>query len=158
MRTLTSTPYWINEKEENDMPSIGSVTRTIRFNASDLGIIEDVMKKEDTSFNNAVHLLISRPGTPEKDEKTANCVPQNEEKTAKVGTPKDDSSLDSIREMASLMMVPMESLMEAIKDALENGTLYYSNGKLYDPTYEEFERACVGRNKTKILESVIRSL
>ena len=129
------------------MPSIGSVTRTIRFNASDLGIIEEVMKKEDTSFNNAVHLLISQPSTPLKPEKTA-----------KSGTPKEDSSLDSIREMANLMMVPTESLIEAIKDALEEGTLYYSNGKLINPRYEEFERACVGKNIDKILESIIRSL
>lgn len=116
------------------MPTIGSATKTIRFNPSDLGLIESVMKKENTTFNNAVHLLINNG----KD------------------TPKAD--LESIAEMARLMQVSTEGLLTALNEALEEGTLYYSNGKLVNPRYEEFERACGDRNIDKILESMVRSL
>ena len=63
------------------MPTIGSVTKTIRFNPSDLGIIEDIMKKEDTTFNNAVHLLIENGGTPKNQSKIDRGTPKIEEKT-----------------------------------------------------------------------------
>ena len=44
------------------MPTIGSATKTIRFNPSDLELIESTMKKEETTFNNAVHILINQKG------------------------------------------------------------------------------------------------
>lgn len=65
---------------------------------------------------------------------------------------------ESIAEMASLMQVSTGGLLKALNDALEEGSLYYSNGKLINPRYEEFERACGDRNIDMILESVIRSL
>ena len=56
------------------------------------------------------------------------------------------------------MQVSTEGLLTALNEALEEGTLYYSNGKLVNPRYEEFERACGDRNIDKILESMVRSL
>ena len=70
--------------------------------------------------------------------------------------PKTDIS--AIEEMAGLMRVPTERLLSDFRDLLEEGTLYYSNGKLVNPRYEDFERACEGRNIDKILESMVRSL
>lgn len=122
------------------MPTIGSATKTIRFNPSDLGLIESVMKKENTTFNNAVHLLINGNSDTPKDKKI----------------PKSD--YESIAEMARLMQVSTDGLLTALKDALEEGTLYYANGKLINPRYEEFERACGDRDIDKILNSMIRSL
>ena len=60
--------------------------------------------------------------------------------------------------MANLMRVPTEKLLLDFRELLEEGTLYYSNGKLVNPRYEDFERACEGRNIDKILESMVRSL
>ena len=121
------------------MPTIGSVTKTIRFNPTDLGLIESVMRKENTTFNNAVHILINENGgTPKKNQ------------------PKTD--IESIEEMANLMRVPTERLLSDFRELLEDGTLYYSNGKLVNPRYEDFERACEGKNIDKILESMVRSL
>ena len=56
------------------------------------------------------------------------------------------------------MQVTSEKLLSDIRELLEEGTLYYSEGKLVNPRYEEFERACKGKNIDKILESVIGSL
>lgn len=82
------------------------------------------------------------------------------EKLITKGSSKKDEKTpyESILEMASLMQVTPEILFEALNEALEEGTLYYSNGKLVNPRYEEFERACGDRNIDKILESMIRSL
>ena len=71
-------------------------------------------------------------------------------------TPKTD--IESIAEMANLMRVPTERLLADFRELLEEGTLYYSNGKLVNPRYEDFERACEGKNIDKILESMVRSL
>lgn len=118
------------------MPTIGSVTKTIRFNPSDLGAVEAVMKKENTTFNNAVHILIN----------------------GKSGVPQNKGDYEEIAEMASLMSVTTEKLLMDIRELLEEGSLYYSEGKLVNPRYEEFERACKGKNIDRILDSVVRSL
>lgn len=125
------------------MPTIGSMTRTVRFNPEDLGKIESMMKKEDTSFNNAVHLLINDTGTPQKKE---------------VCTPNKD--YESISEMANLMRVSTEKLFADFRDLLENGDLYYTNGKLRNPRYEELEDLAErkGANLDKILSKVVREL
>ena len=68
------------------------------------------------------------------------------------------SDYESIAEMARLMQVSTDGLLTALKDALEEGTLYYSNGKLINPRYEEFERACGDKDIDRILNSMIRSL
>ena len=123
------------------MPTIGSETRTIRFSPSDLGKIEAVMKKEETNFNNAVHLLISR----------------NKASTEKNTTKTD---YESICEMANLMRVTPDALLGAINRELEEGTLYYSDGRLINARYEEFESVCESRNLDidKTLEKVVREI
>lgn len=140
------------------MPTIGSVTKTIRFNPSDLGIIEDLMKKEDTTFNNAVHLLIESGGTPKNQPKIDRGTPKIEEKTEERGTPKGNYEL--IDEMANLMRVPTEKLLDDIKELLEEGTLYYSNGKLVNPRYEEFERLCEVKKQDadRMITNVVRQM
>lgn len=140
------------------MPTIGSVTKTIRFNPSDLGIIEDIMKKEDTTFNNAVHLLIENGGTPKNQPKIDRGTPEIKEKTEKRGTPKGNYEL--IDEMANLMRVSTEKLLDDIKGLLEEGNLYYSNGKLVNPRYEEFERLCELKKQDadKMINNVVRQM
>lgn len=121
------------------MPTLGSETKTIRFKPSDLGIIDSVMKKENTTFNNAVHLLIEQnAGVPHKTKQV----------------PKTD--YDSIAEMASLMKVTTEQLLSDMNDLLENGELYYSGGKLRNPMYEDFENRFNENEREKILEKVMR--
>ena len=139
------------------MPTIGSATRTIRFNPSDLGKIEGVMKEEDTSFNNAVHLLIERASTPQKIEKSDVGTPKKEEKRENVGTPK---AYQSVCEMANLMRVDPESLVEQFNDMLEEGTLYFENGRLINPRYDYLERICEEKkaNIDNIISKVIREV
>lgn len=74
------------------------------------------------------------------------------------GQSAEKTDISSIAEMANLMRVPTERLLSDFRELLEDGTLYYSNGKLVNPRYEDFERACEGKNIDKILESMVRSL
>lgn len=138
------------------MPTIGSMTKTIRFNPSDLGLIEEVMRKEDTSFNNAVHLLIENGVHPKNESKSVKGTPEIEEKTTSRGTPNKD--YESICEMASLMRVEPGVIIEQIKDLLESGELYVSGGRLVNPRYEDFESLCERKklDADKIIEKVIR--
>lgn len=124
------------------MPTIGSATKTIRFNPSDLELIESVMKKENTTFNNAVHILINQKGG----------IPLQKKE------PKTD--IESIEEMAALMMVPMDKLLSDIRELLEEGTLYYSDGRLINPRYEDFERICEKRKQDidKTIANVVRQM
>lgn len=142
------------------MPTIGSATKTIRFNPTDLGIIEEVMKKEGTTFNNAVHLLIEDGVHPKKSEKSVRGIPEIEEKTADRGTPLTKTDLSEIEAMASLMRVPTERLLSDIRQLLEDGTLYYSDNRLVNPRYEEFERLCEVKKQDpdKMMGNIVRQM
>lgn len=45
------------------MPTIGSITKTIRINPADLAVIERIMA-DGTSWSGAIHRLCSEKGTP----------------------------------------------------------------------------------------------
>ena len=89
-------------------------------------------------------------------EKTAECTHQTDEK---VYTP-SKTAMESVDEMANLMRVPTEKLLDDIKELLEEGTLYYSNGKLVNPRYEEFERLCEVKKQDadKMINNVVRQM
>lgn len=142
------------------MPTIGSITKTIRFSPTDLGIIEDLMRKENTTFNNAVHLLVENGVHPKKIEKSASGTPENEKKQENTGTPLPKTDISDIEEMASLMRVPTETLLSDFRKLLEDGELYYSGNKLVNPHYEEFEQLCELKKQPidKVIGNVIRQM
>ena len=119
------------------MPTIGSITKTIRFSPADLEKIESLMKKEDTTFNNAVHLLMNQAGVPLKNK-----------------------DYESIEEMAVLMRVTPEKILSDIRELIEEGDLYYSDGKLINPRYEELEDLCARKRLDidNIIAKVIREI
>lgn len=119
------------------MPTIGSITKTIRFSPADLEKIESLKKKEDTTFNNAVHLLMNQAGVPLKNK-----------------------DYESIEEMAVLMKVTPEKILSDIRELIEEGDLYYSDGKLINPRYEDFEQLCETKKQDpdKVIMDVIRQM
>lgn len=133
------------------MASTKTTTKTIRIDN------ETAEYFKEKPLNRAVESLcgLLRSGTLTFDGeelKVENAPTESPKRTH----PKTD--LESIAEMARLMQVSTEGLLTALNEALEEGTLYYSNGKLVNPRYEEFERACGDRDIDKILNSMIRSL
>lgn len=71
-----------------------------------------------------------------------------------------NSDLSDIEEMAALMMVPMDKLLSDFRELLENGELYYSDGRLINPRYEDFERICEKKKQDidKTINNVVRQM
>lgn len=76
------------------------------------------------------------------------------------GAEAQNVDISDIAEMAYLMRVPTETLLSDIRQVLEDGTLYYSNGKLVNPRYEEFERICEAKKQDpdRMMANVVRSM
>lgn len=58
------------------MPTVGSITKTMRISPEDLGVIEGIMRDERVSWSGALHYLVEKAGTPKK-ENCAEGTPQN---------------------------------------------------------------------------------
>lgn len=71
-----------------------------------------------------------------------------------------NEDLTDIEEMAELMRVPMNKLLSDFRELLEEGTLYYANGKLINPRYEEFEDICLRKKVDidKTITNVVRQM
>lgn len=69
------------------MPTAGSITKTVRINADDLRVFEEIMRKNDLSWSGAVHYMVERMGVPKTQEKASSCVPQKFEKEVEGGVP-----------------------------------------------------------------------
>lgn len=68
--------------------------------------------------------------------------------------------LADISEMANLMRVSTEKLLGDIREELENGDLYYIDGKLRNARYTELENICERKNIDidNLLMKVIRDI
>ena len=75
---------------------------------------------------------------------------------------KGETNLDlaDIEEMANLMRVSTETLLADIKTQIENGDLYYTDGKLRNTRYTELENICERKNVNidNLLMRVIRDI
>lgn len=109
------------------MPSIGSITKTVRFYAEDLEQIEGLVA-EGMTFSGAVHRLIS----------------ENSGKS--VGTPsKIEEIIEEFDEMASCSGISLDDLVSGLFTLLEDGSITIENGVLSAGTSSwasEFESVC----------------
>lgn len=93
------------------MPSIGSMTKTVRFYADDLEKIEELVNNGAT-FSGAVHQLIENSG-----------------KTA--GTPIERTEvMAGIEEMATLCGMTLDEFMGQIYSLLEEGKLLVDGDRI----------------------------
>lgn len=71
-----------------------------------------------------------------------------------------NEDLTDIEEMAELMRVPMNKLLSDFRELLEEGTLYYANGKLINPRYSDFEDICLRKKVDidKTITNVVRQM
>jgi hypothetical protein len=60
------------------MPTIGSITKTVRINAEDLAVIEKIMAKEMVSWSGAIHYLVGNRGTPSEKNKKSEASPNRD--------------------------------------------------------------------------------
>ena len=76
------------------------------------------------------------------------------------GLTQEKTDITDIVEMAELMRVPMNKLLSDFRELLEEGTLYYENGKLINPRYSDFEDICEKKKQDidKTIANVVRQM
>ena len=115
------------------MPSIGSVTKTVRFYADDVEKIEKLIVGGMT-FSGAVHHLIECSGTPKKGRSTP---PKGTPK----GTPYDipEGILAGIKEMGDIAGLSLAEMLKQYLTLMEEGYLMYEDDGRIMPMKEEWE-------------------
>ena len=127
------------------MPTLGSITKTIRINPKDLEIIEELMK-DGTSWSGAIHKLCEgvpkaetekSEGVPKdcvsrqeyervlKELEEKNNVPQKEEPDIHVVLSDD---LTELLSYAGVFGMSQEEYVHEIKAAIDNGALMNDGG------------------------------
>lgn len=118
------------------MPTIGSITKTVRINPNDLEVIEGIMKSEGVTWSGAVHTLAEnyqKSGTPTKEDESE-CNPQ--------GKPED---IENIRQMGSFFGFDVEGMIHLLSEGLEGGYITVKEGKIageIDLDLEDFYDVC----------------
>lgn len=129
------------------MPSIGSITKTIRINAEDLAVIEELMAREGLSWSGAIHKIISdRAGTP-------------------IGLPYG-IEMEYLDDLATMVGFGCESVGEIIRmvdDGLNDGSLLLANGKIVGTpviNIDGFLEAChdAGADPQKVLDKATKGI
>lgn len=126
------------------MPSIGSMTKTVRFYADDLEKIDELVR-EGATFSGAVHQLI-------------------EKSDGSMGVPsKITDVFGEFEEMASCCGMTADELVNGLLTMLEEGEIVIENGRLMPSMPEwamEFESTCheKGLETEKVAEKAISAL
>ena len=147
------------------MGSTRTTTKTIR-------IANEVAEYfEKKPLNRAVEslygLLTSGKLKFDGENLSVECTHQNPEKsvqkpievyTLDKNIPKSDYEL--LAEMANLMRVSTDKLLSDFRQLLEDGELYYSENRLVNPRYEDFEQLCETKKQDpdKVIMNVIRQM
>lgn len=116
------------------MPSAGSITKTIRINAEDKAIIEELMAKEALTWSGAVHRLISEGSVPKREKGNTKGVP--------------DGFKEAFKELSDSVKcynLTGEAFLEKIITAMDKGKIVYEGGEftVYDEIdLSRFKAAC----------------
>jgi len=141
------------------MPTLGSITKTVRINADDLRIFEDIMQRNNLSWSGAVHYLVDNMGIPQKQDKMTSCVPQKSKKEVVVGVP--DNPLLILSEE---LHMPYETFCSEIIRLTDSGELMEERGTMVvhenGLDIEEYLTVCkdIGKDAQKCLDGFTDSL
>lgn len=110
------------------MPTIGSVTKTVRIAPRDLEVINGLMA-DGTSWSGAIHKLCE--GVPIKISEKSGLTPNKD--------------LEEIDSMAKFFKMDGRELLKGVCDGLMDGNLTVENGKVVgvpEVNLEKLEEAC----------------
>ena len=119
------------------MPSIGSITKTIRINAEDKVYIEELMDENNLTWSGAVHKLVSERGVPQKKAEESEGVPKKEENIPQ--------GLAEIKVMLPFYGLNLEEFYERLSAAMNSGTVMYEDGEFKgrsEVDLRRFKEAC----------------
>lgn len=136
------------------MPTIGSVTKTIRINPKDLEVIEGLMK-DGTTWSGAIHKLCEGNVPHTESLKTSKGVPKSSPIPSE-GVPLSDKLIGQIEYMCSFFKIDAETFLKEVCKGMETGKIGYENGLKTYGTLDtgRFEEAChdKGVDAEKMLE------
>lgn len=113
------------------MPTIGSITKTIRLNPKDLEVIEGLMK-DGTTWSGAIHKLCV--GVPVVQSVSQTGVPQNTPEPSK-GVPSiDEKVLKDIEVMCSFFGIEVDEFFKELCESLNSGSIFIDDGKIKGET------------------------
>lgn len=141
------------------MPTLGSITKTVRINADDLRVFEDIMRKNGLSWSGAVHYLVERMGIPQRQEKISSCVPQKSQKEVDEGVPDNPLLL-----LSGELHIPYETFCSEIIKLTDSGELMEERGRMVvhesGLKVEEYLKVCkdIGKDAQKCLDGFTDSL
>lgn len=150
------------------MPSIGSITKTIRFSLEDRERIERLIEEEGISWSRAVHKLMNE-GTPEKGyQKT-----RQNTKSADKGTPQEkpqyrqdlmDRAVEKdIDKMCELSGISTHDFYRGICDMFNDGKIYCEGDKVKSKgewKLDEFIEVCheVNVYPQEMIDKIVKGL
>lgn len=132
------------------MPTIGSITKTIRISPGDLEIIEGIMSAENLSWSGAIHRLISENGS--------------------AGTPTtelpygiDMADLDDLKTMVGFGCGSVGEIIHLIDKGLNDGSLVLESGRIIgrpEVDLDKFLDVChdFGKDPQKMLDKMIEKI
>ena len=131
------------------MPTIGSITKTIRINPRDLEVIEELMR-DGTTWSGAIHKLCEGVPTITKEESKG--VPETKHQIS-------EEVYRDISTMCDCYKVATEDFFEQIRRKMEIGEIDIEGGEVVFRKFsgvdtERFENACAekGVDPNKMME------
>lgn len=154
------------------MPSIGSITKTIRINSTDLAVLDEIMNDSGASWSGAVHILAEGyRGTPEKHKENRE-IPKNEDsdrvhpnKTESVNT-FDDIPEEIVKDMKSMIRLwgmSEKKFFTELDEALNDGRVDVEGGKVVGHEsldLTKFYEKCRDMNAKPqdVIDKIVRSM
>jgi hypothetical protein len=131
------------------MPTIGSITKTVRINAEDLAVIEKIMADEKVSWSGAIHFLVGNMGTPSKKIQKSEASPNRD--------------LTEVESMANFFGFSLDEFLKMVCEGLTEGVLTIEKGKIVgipDLDLENFKEACheMGADPQKVLDKATQGV
>lgn len=141
------------------MPTLGSITKTVRINADDLRVFEDIMRKNGLSWSGAVHYLVEHMGIPQKQGKMPLCVPKKSQKEVNGGVPNNP-----LLKLSEELHIPYETFCSEIIKLTDSGELMEERGCMVvhenGLDISEYLTVCkdIGKDAQKCLDGFTESL
>lgn len=148
------------------MPTIGSITKTIRINPKDLEVIERIME-DGTTWSGAIHKLCE--GVPIESKPISEGVPKEEyervlkELEAKNNVPQSYGELESY---CSFFGVEIEEFVKQLVEKITSGQIGYEDGEIVtygDVDLSRFKEVChdkgvpIEKAIEKCIQMILRS-
>lgn len=104
------------------MPSQGSITKTIRVNAEDRAVIEQMIEDTGCTWSGAIHRLISEGVPQEKEKKAEGCTPKQRDE----GVPQimSEETYRDLEQMCKLSGLTFDKFMDYIRRLFNDGKIY----------------------------------